>query len=88
MTIVQPSLFPEDDLPVPQPAQGVDAVRNRLIEIRDTMRASASWPWQATTVALYRESVWPYLLGRLPDKDEAARLKAEIDAEVARLEAA
>ncbi|MGD0024849.1 MAG: hypothetical protein ABSC37_09520 [Xanthobacteraceae bacterium] len=39
-------------------------------------------------VALYRETVWPYLYERLPDREEAARWRAEIEAEIARLAAA
>jgi hypothetical protein len=37
-------------------------------------------------VALYRETVWPYLYERLPDRAEAERFRAEIDAEIARLD--
>lgn len=87
MTAGQPALFRDDELPV-QPAYDVDAVRDRLIEMLDKMRAAASWPWKATTVALYRETVWPSLLRKLPDAGEAAQLRAELDAEIARLEAA
>jgi hypothetical protein len=84
---VQPTLFSDRDLPV-QPAYDVGAVRNRLNDMLARMRAAASWPWKATTVALYRETVWPSLLHKLPDKDEAARFRAEIEAEVTRLDAA
>lgn len=63
-------------------------VRNRLIEMISVMRSSESWPWEPVTVALYRETVWPYLYEKLPDADEAARFRAEIEAEIARLDAA
>jgi hypothetical protein len=63
-------------------------VRNRLNDMLSKMRAAASWPWKASTVAFYRETVWPSLLSKLPDKDEAARFRTEIEAETARLESA
>ena len=85
MDAAQPALF--DDLPV-QPAYDVGAVRDRLTEALDKMRAAASWPWKAATVSNYRETVWPSLLNKLPDKAEAARIRAEIEAEVIRLDAA
>jgi len=81
----QPALF--DDLPV-QPSYDVDAVRNRLNEILDKMRAAASWPWKAATVDNYRQSLWPSLLNKLPDAEEAARWRAEIEAEARRLDKA
>jgi hypothetical protein len=52
------------------------------------MRAAASWPWKPSTVVLYRESVWPSLLGKLADETEIVRLRSEMDAEIARLDAA
>jgi hypothetical protein len=63
-------------------------VRNRLKEMLSAMRSSASWPWEPDTVAFYRESVWPYLYQKLPDHEEAERWCAEIEAEIARLDAA
>jgi hypothetical protein len=63
-------------------------VRNRLTEMLSVMRSSESWPWEPVTVALYRETVWPYLCDKLPDPEEAARFRAEIEAEIARLDAA
>jgi hypothetical protein len=82
-----PALFAEDDLPI-QPAYDLGAVRARLQDMLDKMRAAASWPWKASTVDSYRQTVWPSLLNKLPDKDEAARWHAEIEAESARLDAA
>ena len=80
-----PGLFA--DLPV-QPAYDVGAVRARLMDMLAKMRAAASWPWKASTVETYRETLWPSLLGKLPDKDEAARWRAEIEAEARRLDKA
>ncbi len=82
----QPSLFAEEELP--RYVADTAAVRDRLREMLAKMQAAASWPWKASTVATYRETVWPSLLGKLSDPDEAARLRAEIDAEAARLDAA
>ena len=39
-----------------------------------------------STVSLYRESVWPSLLGKLADESESARLRSEIETEAARLD--
>jgi hypothetical protein len=39
-------------------------------------------------VALHRERTFAYLCERLPDREEAARWRAPIEAEVARLDAA
>ncbi len=39
-------------------------------------------------VALYRETVRPYLRERLPDREKAERWRGEIEAEIARLAAA
>jgi hypothetical protein len=63
-------------------------VRNRLSEMLDRMRGASAWPWEPVMVALYRESVWPNLYGKLPDQAEAERWRAEIEAETARLDAA
>ena len=52
------------------------------------MRSSKSWPWEPDTVEFYRERVWPYLYEKLPDRDEAGRFRAEIEAEIARFDAA
>lgn len=63
-------------------------VRNRLNEMLTVMRSSESWPWEPVMVALYRESVLPYLCEKLTDLEEAARYRAEIEAEIQRLDAA
>jgi hypothetical protein len=56
--------------------------------MRAAMRAAKRWPWEQVMVELYRETVWPYLYTRLPDQDEADRWRGEIEAEIARLDAA
>jgi hypothetical protein len=63
-------------------------VRNRLADMLATMQAAQAWPWQASTAAFYRETVWSYLYGLLPDPDDAERWRLLIDAEIARLDAA
>ncbi|HVZ68110.1 MAG TPA: hypothetical protein VG891_01515, partial [Rhizomicrobium sp.] len=73
------------DLPV-QPAYDVGAVRARLEEMLSKMRTAASWPWKASTVDRYRERVWPALIAKLPDAQEAQRFRAEIEAEARRLD--
>ncbi len=81
----QLSLFAE----APAPAAYVpDAqhVRNRLEDMLGLMQGAAIWPWPAVTVRLYRETVWPYLLGLLPDAAEAAHWRALIEAEASRID--
>ena len=81
----QLSLFAE----APAPAAYVpDAqhVRNRLEDMLGLMQGAAIWPWPAVTVRLYRETVRPDLLGVLPDPKEAARGRAEMAAQAARLD--
>ena len=61
-------------------------VRNRLEDMLGVMQGAALWPWPAVTVRLYRETVWPYLFALLPDPQEAARWRGEIEAQAARLD--
>jgi hypothetical protein len=63
-------------------------VRSRLNDMLAAMRAAKRWPWEQVMVELYRETVWPYLYTRLADQDEADRWRGEIEAEIARLDAA
>jgi len=85
-TMAQPDLFGPAAAPryTPDPRH----VRNRLAEMLAAMQAAERWPWEAVMVKLYRGTVWPYLYERLPDREEAARWRRLIDAEIARLDAA
>jgi len=69
---------------VPDP----DHVRSRLAVMLAAMRAAKRWPWEQVMVELYRDTVWPYLYTRLADQEEADRWRGDIDAEIARLDAA
>ena len=75
---MQPVLFAEEELP--RAVADTAAVRARLEEILAKTQAAASRPWKASTVANYRESVWPALLVKLSDPEEAARLSTRIEA--------
>ena len=83
---MQPTLFLEEELP--RYTADTAAVRDRLRDMLAKMQAAASWPWKASTVAAYRATLWPSLLSKLSDPAEAVRLRAEIEAEIARLDAA
>ena len=63
-------------------------VRNRLEDMLERMQGAAVWPWPSASVRLYRETVWPYLFGLLPDPAEAARWRGLIEAQAARLDGA
>ena len=84
----QPDLFADAETApnayVPDPRH----VRNRLSDMLAAMRAAQTWPWESVMVSLYRETVWPYLYERLPDREEADRWRGQIEAEIARLDAA
>ena len=86
MNPAQLFMFSEDQSPVFMPH--ADTACEKLHGMLDKMRAAASGPWKASTVSLYRETVWSSLLGKLADHSEAIRLRAEMDAEIARLDAA
>ena len=81
----QPSLFQEDIGPkayVPDPRH----VRNSLGDLLEQMRAAERWPWDGAVLSLYRDIVLPRLCEELPDAQEAARWRAEIEAESTRLD--
>lgn len=88
MGAAQKSLFSEEELGpklyVPDPRH----VRNRLQSLLDEMRTAERWPWEDAVLSLYRDIVMPRLCDELPDKEEAARWRAQIEAECARLDAA
>lgn len=60
-------------------------VRNRLIDMVETLSGAQAWPWSTSRTKLFRETVWPYLLALLPEA-EAADWRAKLDAETARLD--
>jgi hypothetical protein len=81
-----PLPFADEELPW-RPVYDPAEVRQRLESVLVKMRAAAGWPWKSATVAFYRETLWPSLLSKLPHA-EAAQLRAEMDAEITRLDAA
>jgi hypothetical protein len=77
---------PFDDQPAPTYRPDPDKVRSRLHKILAEARAARTLPWERTTVSLYR-TIFPQMTNWLPE-DEAAQLRFEFEAEIARLEAA
>jgi hypothetical protein len=86
--LVQQSLFAEEDLAPPKKRRppNPDFMRSRLEFALNLMRNAAVWPWEAERVRWFRESYWPEAYAALPPK-EAARFRAQIEAESARLDA-
>lgn len=68
---------------VPKP----EHVRSGLIEALAAMRGAAAWPWAGSQLKLQRETVWPYLIRLLPEREEAERWRTDLAAEAARLDA-
>ncbi|HEY4115416.1 MAG TPA: hypothetical protein VGM17_15275 [Rhizomicrobium sp.] len=85
MSQAQHGLFAEEEL---APKRYVPNPQHVLKSLLDEMRAAERWPWAGAVLELYREIVPPQLYAELPDREEAARWRAEIDAEAARLDAA
>jgi hypothetical protein len=81
---LQADLFGAPDVPAyrPDPAK----VRARLHKILAEARAARKWPWEPTTVSLYR-TIFPQMTNFLPE-DEGAQLRFAFEEELARLEAA
>jgi hypothetical protein len=86
LDVAEPILFAESELPK-RPLHDPQELRGKLQAFLEKMRAAASWPWKASTVAHYRKTVWPQLLAKLPDADETESIRADIEAEAARLDA-
>ncbi|HEY1638890.1 MAG TPA: hypothetical protein VGF62_10220, partial [Rhizomicrobium sp.] len=82
----QQSLFAEEELEpkryVPDPRH----VRNSLTDLLGQMRTAKRWPWEGAVLKLYRDIVPPQLYAALPDAEESARWRADIEAEAARLD--
>lgn len=80
----QTDLFGADPIPAYRPDS--EKVRARLHKILAEARAAQKFPWEPTTVSLYR-TIFPQMTNWLPD-DEGAQLRFEFEAEIARLQAA
>jgi hypothetical protein len=73
---------PAQEIPDPDPEE----VRTELLGILATARAAPKVPWPAKELSYWR-TVFPQMANWLP-AEEAARLRGEFTAELARLEAA
>jgi hypothetical protein len=80
----QPDLFGSEPAPAYRPDP--DKVRSRLHKILAEARAAQKFPWEPTTVSLYR-TIFPQMTNWLPE-EEGAQLRFQFEAELARLEAA
>ena len=81
----QADLFGEDS-PTPVYRADPDEVRAELYKILAEARAAKKLPWEPAKVSLYR-TIFPQMTNWLPE-EEAAQLRFEFDAEMARLKAA
>jgi hypothetical protein len=81
----QPELF-DADAARPAYRPDPDKVRARLHKILSEAKAAQTLPWEPTTVSLYR-TIFPQMTLWLPE-EEAAQLRFDFDAEMARLQAA
>jgi hypothetical protein len=81
----QADLFGEDS-PTPVFRADPDEVRQELHKILAEVRAAQTMPWDAKGVLLYR-TIFPQMANWLPE-EEAAQLRFEFEAELARLKAA
>ena len=97
MSFNQPNLFGDDQADLfaaaPRPAAKINPqhVINRLMEFEAKMKAAETWPWNDFWVGEYKTRTWPYLVNKLIEIGEpeaAARWKAAIATEAARLDAA
>jgi len=80
----QSDLFGAEAVPAYRPDP--EKVRSRLHKILAEARAAQKFPWEPTTVSLYRK-IFPDMTLFLPE-EEGAQLRFEFEAEMARLEAA
>lgn len=86
MGLAQQSLFQEEELAPKRYVPNPQHVRNSLKDLLEQMRAAERWPWEGAVRSLYRDIVPPQLYAALPDPQEAARWRADIEAEAARLD--
>jgi len=75
-----------DERPTPTYYPDPEVVRAELHKILAEARAAEKLPWEPATVSLYR-TIFPQMTNWLPD-EEAAQLRFEFEAELARLDAA
>jgi hypothetical protein len=75
----------DEDRPTPVFRADPEEVRRGLHKILAEAWAAQTLPWNAHRTALYR-TIFPQMTNWLPD-DEAARLRSEFEAELARLDA-
>ena len=80
----QPDMF--GPAPVRQYRPDPEKVRRRLHSMLDEVRAAKTMPWSSAILSLHR-TIFPQMSNWLPE-DEAAQLRLEFEAELARLEAA
>lgn len=80
----QTDLFGADSVPAYRPDP--EKVRSRLHKILAEARAAREFPWEPTTVSLYR-TIFPQMANWLPE-DEGAQLRFAFETEIARLQAA
>ena len=80
----EPDLFGPEANPAYRPDP--DSVRSRLHKILAEARSAQKLPWEPTRASLYR-TIFPQMTNWLPE-EEAAQLRFEFAAEIARLEAA
>ena len=82
----EPELLDDDDYQPVVFKPNPDRVRARLHKILAEARAAETFPWTEHKTSLYRV-IFPQMTGCLPE-EEAAQLRFEFEAELARLEAA
>jgi hypothetical protein len=78
----QPDLFGTDAAPAYRPDP--DKVRARLFRLLAEARAAETLPWDSTRLSLYR-TIFPQMTLWLPE-EEAAQLRFDFEAEMARLQ--
>jgi hypothetical protein len=81
----QAELFEPDEAP-PAYRPDPEKVRARLYKILAEARAAEKLPWDRDKLLVYR-TIFPQMTGWLPE-EEAAQLRFEFEAEMARLKAA
>ena len=84
-TDTQTELFDAEAAP-PAYRPNLDEVRERLHRILAEARAAEKLPWDRDKLLVYR-TIFPQMSGWLPE-EEAAQLRFQFDAEIARLKAA